>query len=273
MKYLSARCRPAGHGHRPRPAPPRRGHHGPELTVDSDARARLERLAARFGDAAAARARRVTSSDTGLPRPADRRQADCRHQRRQLLVQRAPGRRRPSGSARTSWTSGGNNDVVAREFALDAAARDAGVTIVPDCGLAPGLAGILGYWLTTRLAQTGVVAPARGRPAAAAAPAAELQDRVLGPGPDQRVHRAGGGHPRRQARHRALAHRAGDRSRSPSRSANSRPSRPAAAPPRCRGRWPAACPTWTTRPSATAAIATICGCSTASGCSARRRST
>lgn len=46
---------------------------------------------------------------------------------------------------------GGNNDVVAREFALDARARQMGVAIVPDCGLAPGLAGILGYWLTTRL--------------------------------------------------------------------------------------------------------------------------
>lgn len=47
---------------------------------------------------------------------------------------------------------GGNNDVVAREFALDGAARQAGVAIVPDCGLAPGLAGILGYWLASRLA-------------------------------------------------------------------------------------------------------------------------
>lgn len=47
---------------------------------------------------------------------------------------------------------GGNNDVVAREFALDGRARQMGVAIVPDCGLAPGLAGILGYWLTTRLA-------------------------------------------------------------------------------------------------------------------------
>lgn len=46
---------------------------------------------------------------------------------------------------------GGNNDVVAREFALDARARQQGVAVVPDCGLAPGLAGILGYWLTTRL--------------------------------------------------------------------------------------------------------------------------
>ena len=48
---------------------------------------------------------------------------------------------------------GGNNDVVAKEFALDGAARRNGVAIVPDCGLAPGLAGILGYWLTTRLAK------------------------------------------------------------------------------------------------------------------------
>ena len=37
---------------------------------------------------------------------------------------------------------GGNNDVVAREFALDARARQMGVAVVPDCGLAPGLAGV-----------------------------------------------------------------------------------------------------------------------------------
>jgi len=48
---------------------------------------------------------------------------------------------------------GGNNDIVAREFELDAEARAAGVTIVPDCGLAPGLAGILGYWLVDGLAK------------------------------------------------------------------------------------------------------------------------
>jgi len=46
---------------------------------------------------------------------------------------------------------GGNNDVVAREFALDEAARAAGVAVVPDCGLAPGLAGILGFWLVDGL--------------------------------------------------------------------------------------------------------------------------
>ncbi|MFH2051729.1 MAG: saccharopine dehydrogenase C-terminal domain-containing protein [bacterium] len=46
---------------------------------------------------------------------------------------------------------GGNNDVVAREFARSDEARDRGVAVVPDCGLAPGLAGILGYHLATGL--------------------------------------------------------------------------------------------------------------------------
>jgi lysine 6-dehydrogenase len=40
---------------------------------------------------------------------------------------------------------GGNNDVVARELSLDAQARARGVTVIPDCGLAPGMAGILAY--------------------------------------------------------------------------------------------------------------------------------
>ncbi|MBI4867520.1 MAG: saccharopine dehydrogenase NADP-binding domain-containing protein [Candidatus Wallbacteria bacterium] len=38
---------------------------------------------------------------------------------------------------------GGNNTVVAKELAMDAAARAAGVTIVPDCGLAPGMVSVL----------------------------------------------------------------------------------------------------------------------------------
>lgn len=38
---------------------------------------------------------------------------------------------------------GGNNTVVQRELALDGAARRAGVTIVPDCGLAPGMVALL----------------------------------------------------------------------------------------------------------------------------------
>ena len=38
---------------------------------------------------------------------------------------------------------GGNNEVVRKELALDKAARRAGVTIIPDCGLAPGLVSVL----------------------------------------------------------------------------------------------------------------------------------
>lgn len=38
---------------------------------------------------------------------------------------------------------GGNNRIVAAELALDAEAKEAGVTLIPDCGLAPGLVNIL----------------------------------------------------------------------------------------------------------------------------------
>jgi lysine 6-dehydrogenase len=42
---------------------------------------------------------------------------------------------------------GGNVEVVRRQLALDAQAREAGVAIVPDCGLAPGSANVLAeYW-------------------------------------------------------------------------------------------------------------------------------
>jgi lysine 6-dehydrogenase len=38
---------------------------------------------------------------------------------------------------------GGNNDVVDAELALDAEAKKAGVNIIPDCGLAPGMVAVL----------------------------------------------------------------------------------------------------------------------------------
>jgi lysine 6-dehydrogenase len=38
---------------------------------------------------------------------------------------------------------GGNVSVVERQLALDAAAQRRGVTVIPDCGLAPGMAGLL----------------------------------------------------------------------------------------------------------------------------------
>ena len=46
--------------------------------------------------------------------------------------------------ARTHFCDlGGNNTVVAEQLKMDAAAFAAGVTVVPDCGLAPGMANIL----------------------------------------------------------------------------------------------------------------------------------
>jgi lysine 6-dehydrogenase len=38
---------------------------------------------------------------------------------------------------------GGNNDTVAKEFKLHAAAKKAGVVVIPDCGLAPGMVSII----------------------------------------------------------------------------------------------------------------------------------
>jgi lysine 6-dehydrogenase len=38
---------------------------------------------------------------------------------------------------------GGNNDVVDAELALDGAAQAAGVNVIPDCGLAPGMVAVL----------------------------------------------------------------------------------------------------------------------------------
>jgi lysine 6-dehydrogenase len=46
---------------------------------------------------------------------------------------------------------GGNNEVVARQLARHEDALAAGVSVVPDTGLAPGLAGILGWHLATGL--------------------------------------------------------------------------------------------------------------------------
>jgi lysine 6-dehydrogenase len=46
--------------------------------------------------------------------------------------------------ARTNFCDlGGNNSVVDSELALDAEARSAGVNVIPDCGLAPGMVSVL----------------------------------------------------------------------------------------------------------------------------------
>ncbi len=46
---------------------------------------------------------------------------------------------------------GGNTDVVRRELALDEDAREAGISIVPDCGLMPGLGNILAMYALEKL--------------------------------------------------------------------------------------------------------------------------
>mgnify|MGYP003831282139 CR=1 FL=1 len=120
------------------------------VAVDSDADS-LERLAARFGDARFRVAPGYVQDQAFLAplmKEADVVISAVNYWYNAPLAAQAIGQRAHF------LDLGGNNDVVAREFALDAAARDAGVAIVPDCGLAPGLAGILGYWLTTRLAKT-----------------------------------------------------------------------------------------------------------------------
>lgn len=47
-------------------------------------------------------------------------------------------------AARTHFCDlGGNNSVVDAELALDSQAREAGINIIPDCGLAPGMVSVL----------------------------------------------------------------------------------------------------------------------------------
>ena len=51
---------------------------------------------------------------------------------------------RAAVEARTNFCDlGGNNAVVGAELALDAEARAAGINIIPDCGLAPGMVAVL----------------------------------------------------------------------------------------------------------------------------------
>lgn len=49
---------------------------------------------------------------------------------------------------------GGNNTVVEEQFGLSEQAKSAGVTIIPDCGLAPGMASVLAAGLIGQLDET-----------------------------------------------------------------------------------------------------------------------
>lgn len=68
------------------------------------------------------------------------------------------GLARAAIAARTHFCDlGGNNDVVHAELGLSAQAKKAGVTVVPDCGLAPGMVSILAADGFSRLAQTDAI--------------------------------------------------------------------------------------------------------------------
>jgi lysine 6-dehydrogenase len=49
---------------------------------------------------------------------------------------------------------GGNTDLVREQHALDPEARQAGVTVVPDCGMGPGMGNTLGMYVMELLDQT-----------------------------------------------------------------------------------------------------------------------
>lgn len=55
-----------------------------------------------------------------------------------------PGLTRAAIDSKTHFFDlGGNNDVVASQFAMNDKAAEAGITVIPDCGLAPGMVSIL----------------------------------------------------------------------------------------------------------------------------------
>ena len=65
------------------------------------------------------------------------------------------GLARAAVASRTHFCDlGGNNDIVHAELALSTQAKKAGVTVVPDCGLAPGMVSILAADGLSRLEQT-----------------------------------------------------------------------------------------------------------------------
>ncbi|HEX8709742.1 MAG TPA: saccharopine dehydrogenase C-terminal domain-containing protein [Pyrinomonadaceae bacterium] len=61
-----------------------------------------------------------------------------------VVYRHNPGLARAAVAARVNFCDlGGNNAVVAEELALDAEARAAGINLIPDCGLAPGMVSVL----------------------------------------------------------------------------------------------------------------------------------
>jgi len=111
-----------------------------EITVADADPERAEALARRWGDVRV----RPVGLDAADPEAAFRVMEGARAALSAVPYRFNAGLARAAVRAGCSFCDlGGNNAVVAEELALDAAAREAGVTVVPDCGLAPGMVSVL----------------------------------------------------------------------------------------------------------------------------------
>ena len=94
---------------------------------------------------------------------------------------------------------GGNTEIVFKQKELDAYAKEKRVTVVPDCGLAPGMVNILARARHRAVRSRGLGEDLRRRAAAAAGAAAQLHDRLLARGRARLLHDALVGAAERQA--------------------------------------------------------------------------
>ena len=106
---------------------------------------------------------------------------------------------------------GGNNYVVDKQLALDEKAKLAGINIIPDCGLAPGMVSILAMHGANRFDEIEEIHIRVGGLPQNPTTAARLSTRFLGRRFDQRIYRKSACHPKR----RNHGSRINDRTRKP----------------------------------------------------------
>src|SRR6266568_1654473 len=152
---------------------------------------------------------------------------------------------------------GGNTEIVQRQKTLDAPARKKRVSIIPDCGLAPGMVNIIAAEGIRRVGDADTVKIFVGG----------LPRHPEPPLNYQIVYSLEGA-----LDYYTTPSRNSNRWSSRRPSARSRRSTPAAAFRPCRGRTPAECARWSTRPSATRATSRSCAPCASSVCSPCGRS-
>ena len=224
-----ARCRTAGIGVRLRSPPQRRRHSGHPCRPQDRSPPAVP------GAGPEREARNQATRRVGSRRgPEDHDRTRRGNERAAVLLQRPAWRRCAVECGCHFCDLGGNTEIVFEQKKLDAAAAAKGVSIIPDCGLAPGMVNILAAEGIRRLDTSGAGADLRRRPAAAARAAAQLPDRLLARGRARLLHHALVGPARRQAGTGGRAVRAGARGVPRTGRARSRRSTPPAASARCR---------------------------------------